>query len=445
MVERHGGARVREANRAQVSFELVDVEQLLPQDHKARLVMAFVEGLEISALYAAVKARDSIAGRPAADPKLLLALWLYATIDNIGSARALEERVERDIAYRWIMGGVRINYHQLSDFRVAHGDVLDRLLTQSVAALLAEGLVSLDEMIADGTKVKASAGQGSYAKASRLERAENAAREQVEKLRSEVAAAAGASHEASSKRAKAARERAARERLEQVEKAKVALAELQREKAERAKTHAEEEDKKAEPRVSLTDPEAQRMRFADGAVRPGYNMQVVTATNGIVLAVDATTRRNDTGLAGAVMEMVKTRYGTLPKKLLVDTKYAVAGDIVALAEDPYGPVMVYAPVPEERPDDQVKPDTLRRRQAQRGNEHPALQEWRGRMNTSAGNDIFRKRRRIETTNAWFKNHGLDRFTVRGLAKAKIIALWQALAHNITLAAFHRASPKANPA
>jgi transposase len=432
-----GGARVRQANREQLSFELVDLEALLPQDHRVRLVWAFVAALDITSLYAAVKARGSVAGRPVADPKLLLGLWLYATTENIGSARELERRVARDIAYRWMAGGVSVNYHQLAEFRVDHGDLLDRLLTESVTALLAEGLLNLDEMIADGTKVQAAASHGSYGRRARFERLEKIARDKIATLRQEVEMAPGADLAASAKRVKAARERAARALLERAQRAKATLEELQRAKAEREKTHSAAEARKEEPKVSLTDPEAQRMRFADGAVKPGYNMQAVTTTNGFVLEVDSTARRNDTGLAVPMMEMVKTRYKVLPKRLLVDTKYAVEDDIVALAEDPEGPVMVYAPVPDERPDEAVKPDTLRRRKAQRETEHPALKDWRQRMDTSAGQDIFRKRRRIETTNAWFKNHGLARLTVRGLKKARIIGLWHALAHNIMLACFIR--------
>jgi hypothetical protein len=377
-----------------------------------------------------------VAGRPAADPALLLALWLYATVENVGSARALELRVERDIAYRWIMGGVSVNYHGLSDFRVGHGELLDRLLTESVTALMAAGLVSLDEVIADGTKVKASAGVGSYGGASRFERIERIAHERIARLRAETEADPGAS----TRRAVAAKERAARDLAERAQRAAAALAELKREKARRAKSNPTEEAQKGEPRASLTDPEARPMRFADGSVKAGYNIQVVAASNGFVLALAATSRRNDLGLARPMMDEIKARYHSLPKRLLLDTKYAAEADIVDLAEDPLGPVTVYTPVPGEVPGDQVKPDTLRRRLARRAKEHQALKDWRARMNTSQGRDIFRKRRRIETVNAWFKAHGLARLTLRGLAKAKIAGLLQALAHNLMLAHHYRTRP-----
>ena len=77
-----GGARVLEANRSQLSWDLVDLEALLPAEHRARLVWRFVETLDLTAFYEAIRSREGEAGRPAADPKILLALWLYATLEG---------------------------------------------------------------------------------------------------------------------------------------------------------------------------------------------------------------------------------------------------------------------------------------------------------------------------------------------------------------------------
>lgn len=174
------GARSREADRAQLRWEMVDLERQLAADHKARVVWAFVSGLDLSALYAAIRAREGEPGRPPADPKLLLALWLYATLERVGSARQLDRLCERDVAYRWLCGGVAMNHHGLSDFRVAHGEVLDRLLTESLTALLAEGVVKLDEVAIDGTKIRASAGSGSFRCERKLSSLEAAARARIE-------------------------------------------------------------------------------------------------------------------------------------------------------------------------------------------------------------------------------------------------------------------------
>jgi transposase len=161
--------RVQRPNRAQLEFRPVDLESLLPADHRAHIVWEFVEGLDLSALYAKIRAVEGRAGRPAIDPAILMALWLYATLDAVGSARAIERLCEQHDAYRWIAGGVSVNYHTLADFRVAHVEVLDRLLTSSVATLMAEGLVALTRVAQDGIRVRASAGAASCRRRERLE------------------------------------------------------------------------------------------------------------------------------------------------------------------------------------------------------------------------------------------------------------------------------------
>ena len=149
--------RYETANRTQVELTPTDLEELLPPGHAARLVWRFVEGLDLSAFYATMKAREGHAGRSPIDPKILIALWLYATIDGVGSARALDRLCYRHDAYRWIRGGVSVHYHTLSDFRVTQQAALDDLLTQSVAALRFRGIVTLARVAQDGTRVRASA------------------------------------------------------------------------------------------------------------------------------------------------------------------------------------------------------------------------------------------------------------------------------------------------
>lgn len=419
-----GNARVVRPDRSQLHWDMVDLEGLLAMDHRARMVWAFVESLNLRAFYDLVKAREGEAGRPAADPAVLIALWLYATLEGVGSARELERLCERDIAYRWLCGGVPVNYHGLSDFRVGHGDLLDRLLTESVAAMLAEGLVNLDEIVIDGTKVKASAGKGSFVGEDGLAKAERIAAERITQLKAEIDGDPGAS----ARRKRAAEERAAREVATRAAKARAALDRLKAEKQERAKTHVKAETKKGAPRVSLTDPEARWMRFADGSVKAGYNIPVAATGEGLVLAVTATDRRNDAGLALPMIDDLERRYGRAPKRVLLDTNLATAEDIVALANRQQGQVLVYAPPPKER--DDVKPATLKRRMVARAKEPEPLKEWRNRMASPEAQTVYRRRRRIELVNAHIKNRGFDRLNLRGLLKAKIAALWHALAHNI---------------
>src|SRR3990170_4767713 len=236
--EGRGRPRLQRPDRDQIELRPSDLESLLPPDHRARLVWAFVEGLDLSALYVGIKAIEGHAGRPPIDPAILMALWLYATLEGVGSARALERQCAEHDAYRWLCGGVAVNYHTLADFRVDHADVLDGLLTASVAALIVEGHVTLAGVAQDGMRVRASAGA------------------------------------ASSRRVAAARERAATERAERVRAALAALPEL--EAAKRRSAPAGKPPRAA--RASLTDPEARVMKMADGGYRPAYNAGLATDT-----------------------------------------------------------------------------------------------------------------------------------------------------------------------
>src|SRR5437763_8322603 len=292
-----GGMRMSEGvwvsgpDRAQLRWEILDLDSQLPDDRRARLVLAFVEGLDLSEVYDRIKARDAVAGRPATDPRVVLAVWLYATLEGIGSARAVDRLCQQHAAYRWLCGGAPINHDLLAQFRRENAALLDRLLTQSVTGLIAEKLITLEELAIDGTKVRAYAGRGSMSKRKRLERIEQAVAQRVAELKSELDTDSAEPERQRKKRAL----QAAEQRAQRVERARQKLAELEQEKAARAKTHPQEEAEKSEPKVSVSDPEARSMRLADGAVAPAWYVQVATA-NGFIIAVVLTDRRVVRGL-----------------------------------------------------------------------------------------------------------------------------------------------------
>jgi transposase len=427
-------ARVVRPDRRQLRWDVVDLEGLLPAGHRARLVWSFVESLDLSQLYDRILSREGEAGRPAADPAVMLALWLYATIEGVGSARELERLVQSDAAYRWLAGGVPLNYHGLADFRVLSVEVLDRLLTQSVTALIAEGLISLDEIAVDGTKVRASASRKSFRTGENLLKVEAAVAERLTALKQELTDDPGAS----SRRRQAARERAARDIQARAGRARAALERLEAERKARAKTHSKDEARKKEPRASTSDPEARSMRFPDGAVRPAYNAQIAAAPKeGVIVSINVTDRRNDAGLAGPMVDDIARRYGRTPDRLLVDTSYATSEDIVALAAHIAGSVSVYTPPPREG--DDIKPASLARRIQKRAKEPFCLKAWRERMASEAGKTVYALRKRIERINADRKNHGFGFLPVRGLIKAKAHALWHAIANNLMAARRLRAA------
>lgn len=248
--------RILEANRTQVLLRPTDLESLLPADHPARALWACAERLDLTAFYAPIAAVEGVAGRPAIDPKILLALWLYATSEGVGSAREVARLCEAHDAYRWICGGVHVNYHTLSDFRVAHQAALDAVLTETLAVLLKEGLITLTRVAQDGTRIRASAGAASFRRETSLHRCLMEAEAQVRRCAAEDDATVATR----TARQAAAQARAARERQARVAQA---LAQLPAVRAAK-KTPAA----RAEARVSTTDPEARVMKMADGGFRP---------------------------------------------------------------------------------------------------------------------------------------------------------------------------------
>lgn len=418
-------ARFVRADRTQTRFDFIDLDGLLPLDHRARIVVGFVESLDLSAFYDAIGSREGEPGRPPADPAVLLALWLYATVEGIGSARELERLCERDIAYRWIAGGVPLNYHGLADFRVGHTEILDRLLTESVTALISEGIISLSEIAVDGTKIRANAGRSSFKPADKLARIEAAVSHRLSALKAEIAS----DPQASSRRKQAAQQRAAREVKNRAEKARAALNRLRSEREKRRKRHPSE--KRMEAKASLSDPDAQLMRFADNSIRAGFNAQIAAVPKqGVIVSIEMTNRRNDAGLAVPRVTDIVRRYGRAPEKLLLDTHYATANDIAALGGSE-APVHVYAPPPVQKAT--VGPSGLASRKSRRNREPEAVKAWRVRMQSSAGQDIYRRRKLIERTNANLKNHGFGFVPVRGIIKAKAVALLHAIANNLMAA------------
>src|SRR5262245_63263817 len=225
-----GDPRLREPVRDQVELRAVDLDALLPADHPARVIWGYVQELDLSVLEQAVRARTHGPGQSPASPRLLMALWLYATSQGVGSARALARLCESHDAYRWLCGGVSVNYHGLSDFRTAYTDLLDRLLAENVASLSVAGVINLDEVVQDGVRVRASAGSGSYRREKKLYKELRKAERLIERLKQER----DDDPDASNRRIRAAQERGAREREARISAALRQLAELKAQRARRA-------------------------------------------------------------------------------------------------------------------------------------------------------------------------------------------------------------------
>lgn len=404
-----GEPRLERADRQQLRIEPVSVDELVPADHVVRAVWKYVEGLPLGPLYEKILAVEGQAGRPAIDPKLLVALWLYGTISGVASARELAELTTEHNAYRWLCGGVSVSYHTLSDFRTAQVVWLEEMLTHSVAVLLHAQVVDLKRIAADGLRVRASAGASSFRRRETLEGCLAEAQAQVAELKR----AAEAHPEAAGTKAAQARERAAREREERVRQA---LEEMRR--VEAAKT----EQERAKARVSTTDPEASVMKMPDGGFRPAYNVQLAAATEGqAIVAVSVTNSASDMGQMPPMVQQVEERLGTRPQEWLTDGGYAKKEDIEAVSAKG---TTVYAPVQKAKKEG-VDPHQPR------ATDSEAIAAWRQRMGTPEAKEIYKDRAAtIECVNAQARQRELKQVTVRSIAKVLAVALWYALAHNL---------------
>jgi transposase len=413
-----GSPRLREPVRDQVELRAVDLEALLPAEHPARVIWAYVRKLDLTALEQTVHARAHGPGQAPVSPRLQLALWLFATSQGVGSARALARLCESHDAYRWLCGGVSVNYHSLSEFRTAHPELLEQLLVENVASLSVAGVIDLDEVVQDGVRVRASAGAGSFRRQKKLHKELKKAKRLIERLRQEN----DDDPDASNKRIKAAQERAAGEREARVAAALQQLAEIEAYRARRGRenrNNRKKGGKRSEPRASTTDPQARVMKMADGGFRPAYNCQIASVADGqIAIAVDVTAVGSDRGLMRPMLERL-TRLYRRPKRYLVDGGFNKNEDIEWAAAEG---IKIYGPAANSK--HRTDPYTPRR------DDGPGMVAWRRRMNSPHGKSVYKRRAPGECINARFRNWGLRQFTVRGRKKVLTVLRWFALANNV---------------
>jgi transposase len=403
-------------------MQTLSLDQMLPPDHVARVVWAYVQDLDVTPLLAAIRSTEHHAGNPAIDPRLLVALWLLATIHGVGSAREIERRCGEHMAYRWLCGGVSVNYHTLSDFRTGQVAFLDELLTTGVAGLLQQNLIVLDRVAQDGMRVRASAGKASFRRHATLQKCLAQAEAQVQALKAQAQAdpSLGARRQ----------QRLAEDRAARVAAALAAARQLA---ARRQQVEATKGVKAQEPRASTTDPDARVMKMPDGGYRPAYNVQLATTTaGGIIAGADVTNQGSDSGQLTPMAEQLEARYQTKPKEMLADGGFATLDDIQTLHAD--HEVTVYAPVKDEEKKRAAGVDPF----APRPRDPEGVALWRQRMATAAAQAVYAERAATaEWANAQMRNRGLYQFRVRGLAKVRAVVLWYVLAHNLLRAVLLR--------
>lgn len=434
--------RVLVPNRKQIELRPSDLESLLPEGHRARIVWGFVLGQDLTALYADIKAVEGGAGRPAIAPEILYALWLYATLEGIGSARRIARLTREHDAYRWICGGVQVNYHGVADFRSQNEAALDGLLSENIAVLMAAGVVKLKSVAQDGMRVRASAGAASFRREEKLKGYPEVARAHVGALKREEEDDPGVAD----RRGKAARERAAREREARIAAALLRLPELAEIKKRQGKA-AED------ARASTTDAEATVMKMGDGGFRPAYNIEFGSDTQSrIVVGVEVVTTGSDMAQMAPMVDQVARRCGTTPENWLVDGGFPAHDQINAVADR----TRVIAPVPKPKTPRKSKAEKAEKANENDGSEGgprepgdpgsapPAVDphrrkpgdseatgDWRERMGSEEARALYQERAAVaEYVNAQARNRNLILLPVRGLKKVWAVAILHALAHNL---------------
>jgi transposase len=475
-------ARVQYVDRNQMVMQWIDVEELVESDHPVRAIWELTEKLDLSKFYRAIKAVEASAGRTPIDPRVLICIWVYAYSTGEGSAREIERLCEYHPAYRWLTGLKSINHHTLSDFRTEHSEALEEMFTQVLGVLSAGGLVTLERVMQDGTKIKALASTKSFRRENRIGEYLENARQQIKAVDEQV------QQEGMSKRVAKAKKRAARERLEKLEEASRQLKDLQAAKSKQTE--------KEQTRVSTTDPDARNMKQADGGYAPSYNVQVSTdAANKIIVAVEPTQSRSDFPELVNGLEKVEENMGRLPDQLVVDGGYSSRDNIIAASERgvdligamadnrlqaqgllkgrgikeafypqaftydeqanaytcPLGKTLSFYRQ-EQRPTqifhlyrasaqdcnacpskESCCPNNKREgRSLMRVEESAAVKNFIEKMATPQAKEIYKQRGAVaEFPNAWLKaKFGLRQFRLRGLKKVGMEVLWASLTYNI---------------
>jgi transposase len=475
-----GKPRYEVIDREQLCWRRVDVERLIGEEHAARAVWEFVGQLDLSGYREEVRAVEGKAGRPGWEPRLLISLWIYAYSEGVNSGRAIEELCEWEPGYQWLTGARVVNAHTLSDFRVKHEAVLQALFVQSLGVLSADGLITLQRVMQDGTKIRANAASDSFRRKERVEQALRQAQEQV-------AAVGGLSEEETSRRITKARQRAARERQERLEQALEEFNKLAEEGRGKDKENR---------RVSTSDPEARVMKQAGGGYASSYNVQIDTdAANGVVVAVGVVQAGNDFEQLESGIDRVEHNLGKTPDQAVTDGGFVSRDNIVGMKERgvefigpcvdeagkgqssyegrgvspeyyssqfvydgtsdsyrcPQGKILSYEGKEErhmqvsyryraQRSDCQGCPvrsqccpgNRVTGRSVHRSEELAEVAEFRHRMQTEQAREIYRQRAQVaETPNLWIKaKFGLRQFSVRGLRKVGMEALWACLTYNV---------------
>jgi transposase len=395
--------RIEEPNRSQVQWIVGD--DLIAEDHPARVLWDVTGQLDLSRFLVGAKVVHGSVGRSLKSPRMKLCLWLYAMTQGVGSAREIARRTRSDMAFRWLVGDVKLTHDTLSAFRRKEVTGFDGVLSDILGALLHAGALSLELVALDGMRVRASASAPSFRSAPSLEQCREQAALHVK------AVLAQADDPELTRAQKAAREAKARDIQQRVEAAIATVQSL-----------ARRPDPPARPRASTTDPEARVMKMADGGFRPGYNVQLATAGSPLggprtIVGVQVTNSGSDMHAIPSLLDDVQRRTGAVPEVMLADAGHA---SHEAIRDAAARGTTALVSVPEHTQKKPIEKET-----------DPAVVAWRQRMDTDAAKTLYRARAGLcELLNARMRSYGLDHFLVRGVRNVISVVLLASIASNI---------------
>jgi transposase len=475
---RRGPVKLVQIDRRQKTMAIIDVEELIPRDHKARAIWHLAGKLDLSRFAETLRGEEGGVGRPAWDPRLLVSIWVYCYSEQISSAREIERLMEYEPGLQWLSGLTVINHHTLSDFRVRHKAALDELFIRLLALLEGAGLISLERLMQDGTKIRAQAGGDSMRRRGTISRRLEQAREVIRQM--------GDPRQEQSSRREAAQRRAAREQVARLEEALSELAKVENSK------HSRQEKQAA--RASISDPQARVMKDGQGGFAPSYNLQVSTeASHKVIVGVAVTQAASDSGQLLPAMDRIEATLGRQPGQVVADGGYTNRSSIIGMSErgidfigswsdqesrrqarlqacgiaPEFGPAAfvlledrnaLRCPAGQEldyvrqnRYDDLVYHQYQASAQACEScayrqycnpngggrivslpQEKPEVLAFIAKMQAPPAQQIYQERGAIaEFPHAWIKDKiGLRKFRLRSLLKVRIEALWAALTYNI---------------
>jgi transposase len=410
--------------RDQFEMRTGTLNQLLPENHKARNVWEFIEKMDTGLCFEDINTFRGHSGRPASSPKILLALWVYSILDGNSSARKLEELCKNHKAYEWICGGVPVNRTMLAEFRSSNPSKFEDLLTNCLAVMVKSNLLNDEDFAQDGTKVKANAGGNSFRREDSLKKLKKSLQKRIQDLDEEMAT----NPNAYENRKNAEKMRHEVERKKRVDEALKNLHLTREAKIVSGKKcrHSPSRIDLKEVRASVTDPEARRMKMGDGGFRIAFNVQFATGvTSKVIYGVDVMNTL-DPGTAPKMIKQVCERLELCglakPKNWIADAAYSGKNDINEVARL-YPEINYYAP-PSAK-------DKMASKKIQK-NDSAAVIEWRNKIGTEEIENMYKNRASTaEFSNAQVKNRGLGKFSLRNLIRVKCEVLLHAISQNIS--------------